>query len=182
MGYSVANSLQSSLFVMNDYDFEKPKSLLKVQQKSSKQDAAFEWFEYPGRYSVTDNGQTLCQAEDGISGRSKRIGEFERQRTWHSIRLFVHTFESSAGLCEQEVLSDFGEPDDSSLRSGLQRLSLQFKRHLPGLHHSLSLPGEYASSMDARAPCGHGVWKSWRGNLDGFLWQNQSPVSVGPRW
>ncbi len=69
--YQSAYSLGVGLFSRTDYDFEKPKTPLLVQQKSAKRNVDLEWFDYPGCHQVVDDGQRLArirmEAEDTAS-------------------------------------------------------------------------------------------------------------------
>ena len=69
--YQSSFSLGVGLFSRTDYDFEKPKAPLLVQQKSALRDVDLEWFDYPGCHRIVDDGQRFArirmEAEDASS-------------------------------------------------------------------------------------------------------------------
>lgn len=62
--YRMSTDFGTSIVVLNDYDFEKPRSPLLVKQKSPVQShGTSEWFDYPGRFSALDDGQRLARLQ-----------------------------------------------------------------------------------------------------------------------
>jgi type VI secretion system secreted protein VgrG len=63
-GWEVGRSVQSGNYALTDYDFEKPKAGLAVQQTIDRGHARpdYEIFDYPGEYSETDDGQNYVTA------------------------------------------------------------------------------------------------------------------------
>ncbi len=59
--FAAVKELGVGIVTLNDYDFEKPRSPLLVQQKSPNRDVPFEWYEYAGGYKVLDDGQRYAR-------------------------------------------------------------------------------------------------------------------------
>ncbi len=84
---------------LNDYDFEKPKSPLLVKQKSPQRNTPTEWYDYPGHYSVTDDGQRLARIRMESEDASREVTHFSGNarglRAGALFKLAMHTTESA---------------------------------------------------------------------------------------
>ncbi len=61
--WSVSQAVQSGMFVLNDYDFERPKANLEVKSSISRSHAmsSMELYDYPGEYLQTGDGETYVR-------------------------------------------------------------------------------------------------------------------------
>ncbi|MEL6107346.1 MAG: type VI secretion system tip protein VgrG [Planctomycetota bacterium] len=83
-GWSVSAEVQTGVFVLNDYDFERPKAdLLATSKIQRKHDLSkFEVFDYPGEYSKATDGTSYSQRRieeqharfERVSGETNALG------------------------------------------------------------------------------------------------------------
>ena len=82
--WSVSNEVQTGAYVLNDFDFERPKADLLATSKSQRkhQLSKFEVFDYPGEYTLAKDGTSYSQRRieeqqakfERIQGRSNALG------------------------------------------------------------------------------------------------------------
>jgi type VI secretion system secreted protein VgrG len=84
---------------LNDYDFQKPTSPLVVKQKSPNRDTPMEWYSFPGRYEVVDDGQRFArirmEAEDAASDVVHMTGNACGVRSGSLFTLGDHPYETN---------------------------------------------------------------------------------------
>lgn len=92
--YTALKELGVGSITLNDYDFEKPRSPLLVQQKSGNPNASFECYEFPGRYNVLDDGQRFArirmESEDSAREAIRMNGNARGMRAGSLFTLSEH--------------------------------------------------------------------------------------------
>ena len=88
--YRESRDLGTSVVALNDYDFEKPRSPLLVQQKSPGRDTKLEWFEFPGGYNALDDGHRLARIRVESKDAASRCVRFQGT-AGTSYRKLVHS-------------------------------------------------------------------------------------------
>lgn len=92
--FKSAKEFGSGSVVLNDYDFEKPKSPLLVKQNSPVRKSEFEWFDFPGRYTESDQGQRLArirmESQDAARSWVQMQGNCRGLRAGHLFHLKDH--------------------------------------------------------------------------------------------
>ena len=78
--WEVAGEIQSSTYVMTDFNFEKAKSsingglLVKSTLAAAFNQTAYEQFDYPGNYTVVDTGQKVARARmEALHGQCEQV-------------------------------------------------------------------------------------------------------------